>query len=186
MWIYQFVLRFLGPRNQWICKILWIEKRAVPFIFLPEWITDGRYQALVLVLHSLWSNSLMYWYKLFFFTESACFTCCTLLSQLLFFSAQVCLFWQNSTCPTFWMALVSPLEPGSHDGIEKNLAQIDIWLLFLELSSKLQENGFSLVTSCTYSTSYVALTRFYFLLYLGFLYKCHGRLIELMEIALPN
>lgn len=85
MWIYQFVLRFLGPRNQWICKILWIEKRAVPFIFLPEWITDGRYQALVLVLHSLWSNSLMYWYKLFFFTESACFTCCTLLSQLLFF-----------------------------------------------------------------------------------------------------
>lgn len=64
--------------------------------------------------------------------------------------------------------------------------QLDPCLLFLELSSKLQENWFSLVTFCTYSTPSVALTWFYFLLCLGLLYMCHGRLIELMEIILPN
>ena len=65
-------------------------------------------------------------------------------------------------------------------------SQIDICLLFLEHSSKLQENWFSLVNFCTYSTPSVALTGFYFLLCLGFLSKCHGRLIGLMKIILPN
>lgn len=78
----------------------------------------------------------------------------------------------------------SPWEPWWRG--EESGSTMDICLLFLELSSKLQENWFSLVTFCTYSTPSVALTWFYFLLCLGFLYTCHERLIELMEIMLSN
>lgn len=77
------------------------------------------------------------------------------------------LVWSSGPWKPWW----SGKESGS---------QIDICLLFLEISSKLQENWFSLMTFCTYSTPSLAL------LCLGFLSMCHERLIELMEIILPN